>query len=206
VQGAAQDIPAVTATIAPKNVIVSKIVFGIGGAFKFQASLRNPGTIDNPHVCAEGSGAIVEVLRQLQAAAIVNEGNKPSLIAISTTGITKRKGGDIPLAMKPFYHWVLSIPHQDKLAMEQIIMSAEKEGLLRSFVFVRPAYLIDNEAKGLQKIRVGWELPGQEGVNDGETPGPAVGYAITRADVGAWIFEKAVKESGFEGKCVSITY
>ena len=76
---------------------------------------------------------------------------------------------------------------------------------IRAFIAIRPSLLTDGKRLGLEKVRVG-----TEGMEGGEG-GPAVGYTISRADVGGWIYDKVIcpgeeeREAWFD-KMVSITY
>ena len=78
----------------------------------------------------------------------------------------------------------------------------EKENLVDA-VIIRPTLLVDGESSGMDKVRVGWEhLADREEVTpvaaaaaaktNVPAPGPAVGYSVRRADVGAWMFEELV--------------
>ncbi len=64
------------------------------------------------------------------------------------------------------------------------------------FVVVRASLLTDGKARGGEKVRVGVEEK------------PAVGYTISRGDVGLWVFENLVLGEGgkYVGQKVSITY
>ena len=64
------------------------------------------------------------------------------------------------------------------------------------FVIVRPSLLTNGKAHGGAKIRVGTEEQ------------PAVGYTISREDVGLWMFEILVQGDGarYVGQKVIITY
>ena len=76
-----------------------------------------------------------------------------------------------------------------------------QERAIEDFVVIRPSLLTDGKRLGTQKVKVG-----EEGK---ETAKPAVGYTISRDDVGGWIFDEIVKGIGgkrFGGKMVSITY
>ena len=74
---------------------------------------------------------------------------------------------------------------------------AERTGVVRAFTAVRPTLLTNGEARGVEKLRVGTEEE------------PAIGYTISREDVGMWMFEELMKGGGQErwkGKKVSLTY
>ena len=65
------------------------------------------------------------------------------------------------------------------------------------FVIVRPSALTNGKAaQGNEKVRVGTEEK------------PAVGYLISREEVGLWIFEELVKGDGggYVGQKVTITH
>ena len=107
--------------------------------------------------------------------------------------------------MIPLYHWMLAVPHKDKKAMEDLLLAEMakpvQERAIEDFVIIRPSLLTDGKRLGTEKVRVG-----EEGK---ETAKPAVGYTISRDDVGGWIFDEIVKGAGgkkFGGKMVSITY
>lgn len=111
--------------------------------------------------------------------------------------------------MMPLYHWLLSVPHKDKKRMEALILAeGEKraeERVIGDFVLVRPSLLTDGARLGVAKVRVG-EESGAGGAGAGK---PAVGYTISREDVGGWVFDEIVSGDGadrFAGKMVSITY
>lgn len=104
---------------------------------------------------------------------------------------------------------MLSVPHADKKKMEELVIesgSAER-GVVkgRRWVLVRPSFLLNGEARGLESVRTGIEVPGEK---TGEGQDHAVGYTIRREDVGGWIFEECVRGGGerWVGRCVSLTY
>lgn len=123
---------------------------------------------------------------------------KPILTAISTTGISSKR--DIPIVMIPLYHWLLRVPHADKKVMEELVEKAAARNVIRSHVIVRPSLLTDGKKLGLSSVRVGWENV------DGN--GAAVGYTISREDVGGFIFEKVIPNDAeeFKDKKISLTY
>ena len=110
----------------------------------------------------------------------------PLLTAISTTGISDTR--DIPLAMLPLYHWMLRVPHSDKKIMEDRILEAQSMKVIKDFVLVRPSLLVDGPKQGLSKIKSGWE--GKASNQKGR--GAAVGYSISREDVGGFVFEEII--------------
>ncbi|KAL8729667.1 MAG: hypothetical protein Q9166_004616 [cf. Caloplaca sp. 2 TL-2023] len=179
VKGNAKDPEDVRKVLIDKNGrIVHQIVFGIDFITSINAALRD--------VAAEVG----------QADAM------PLVTAISTTGLSKTR--DIPLMMIPLYRWMLVVPHADKEELEDRIEWAKKENLIRDFVIIRASLLVDGQTHGSKEIKVGWEgkAPGELG------EGAALGYSITREDVGFFIFDSVVAKNGGDlaGKKVSITH
>ncbi|KAI9830606.1 MAG: hypothetical protein M1826_004632 [Phylliscum demangeonii] len=209
IEGNAKDIDAVTRTllVSPPSsssssssaaAVVDTIVFGIGAAPKLQLSLLRPVTVDDTTVCQDAARTILTALRQLSPA------QPPVFIAISTTGLSPLRR-DVPLPLVPLYQVLLAVPHHDKRAMELALLQdrgaaaaaatstkteTETEttaaSVLAGFVVVRASLLTDGAMRGTQKVRVGWEM---EGPASAKTQLPAIGYTISRADVGNWIFE-----------------
>lgn len=107
--------------------------------------------------------------------------------------------------MKLIYDWLASVPHKDKKQMEAVLLAemakSANERAIQAFVIVRPSFLTDGNRLGTAKVRVG--------VESAEAADPAVGYTISREDVGGWIFDEIVNGDGgekFAGNMVSITY
>lgn len=191
------------ALVSPLNsrVLVDNIYFGVGGAPKLRLALM-PVALDDPNICESGMASVFKAIDRLSESGVraTSDNRKPLIITISTTGITP-KTRDVPLLMAPLYYKLLHVPHEDKRKMESLLFNDNGKHV-RSFVIIRPTLLVDNEPKGLDKVRAGWEW----GAQAGEEPGPQLGYAIGRKDVGQWAFKKAIVEGGWEGKCVSLTY
>ncbi|KAF2456043.1 hypothetical protein BDY21DRAFT_380151 [Lineolata rhizophorae] len=218
VEGNIRDVAAVKRALVHSNRLVDLIVSGVGSAPKPQKSLSQPITLHDPTICESAMASVTEALRALETdlAAPDVPVPKPSMVAISTTGVSARRR-DVPLLFVPFYHWALAVPHADKARMEEAVVRAAAPpadgGVLAGFTIVRPSLLREGEARGVAAVRAGWELPA--GVPDDAAPGsepapgPAVGYTITKADVGNWIFKELVdreKAGKWAGKCVSLTY
>ena len=138
-------------------------------------------------VCTSTANNILSTLPSLPPTA---SGKKPLFIALSTTGISDGPR-DVPLVFAPLYHWFLANPHRDKKNMEKAIVEQTDRS-----VIVRPSLLTNGKARGGKKIRVGTEEK------------PAVGYTISREDVGLWVLENLVKGDGerYVGQKVTITY
>ncbi|KAF2401857.1 hypothetical protein EJ06DRAFT_548086 [Trichodelitschia bisporula] len=192
VEGAIQDAPAVLATLTPAP---STILFGIGAIPKLAAN-RHLLKLDDPHICSNGIEAVLAALRTQQAADPSTP--RPFIAVISTTGLSARR--DVPLLLYPLYHVFLAEPHVDKRAMEAAVARASvaPDSLVRGFVVLRPTLLTDGRGVGTAKVRAGWERhPDAPGAAEGEDPTPpAMGYAISRADVGAWIWEEVLRDQG----------
>lgn len=190
ITGSVTDTGAVKDTLLYKNLPVDFIISGIGGRPSFENALQP--SLDNPTICQNAIRSILTVAPQEP----LMSDSKPLLIVISTTGISQY-GRDVPLIMLPLYHWALKVPHRDKAGMEllireEMVKPIEKRGI-QSCTVVRPSLLTNGEG-GLEDVRVGLE----------ETP--AVGYTISRSQVGRWIFENLLsRHSEYVGKVVAIT-
>ncbi|KAL9601672.1 MAG: hypothetical protein Q9219_002392 [cf. Caloplaca sp. 3 TL-2023] len=201
IEGNAKDPEAVrNVLLAEKDQLVDHIVFSIGGQPKLALNPLKPLTLDDPTVCQD---SMLNVSNALRTIASSNQASKmPLLIAVSSTGVSESR--DVPIVMKPVYVWGLAVPHADKRALEKHVVEAKEEKLIRDFVIIRPSHLTDDQTNGKIETKVGWEgkAPGTVG------EGAAIGYKITREDVGFFIFERVIADDGgeFVGKKVSITH
>ncbi|KAL8818965.1 MAG: hypothetical protein Q9223_002506 [Gallowayella weberi] len=200
IQGDIRDTKSVVQVLTPrsKSDTLQLIISGIGRPPIFSPNPLNP-TFDDPTVCQDAISTILAALRTLPPSF-----SKPVLAALSTTGISSRVR-DVPILMIPLYHWLLAVPHKDKLEMEALLQAEvakpTQERVIQDFVVVRPSLLTDGARLGTNKIRVGEEV--------GKTATPAVGYTISREDVGGWMFDRLLDGDGkkrYAGKMVSITY
>ncbi|KAF5860473.1 hypothetical protein ETB97_001483 [Aspergillus alliaceus] len=173
VKGDVTDISAVQQTLRYNGQPVNMIVSGVGGRLIFTNPLRP--RLDNPTICQDAVRTILAACRGLE--------RKPVLVAISSVGLTDKKR-DAPIAMVPLNYWALRDPHADKKVMEEIIFEEmkkpEAERAIRDYALVRPSWFINGEGIGLGGIR------------DGTEECPAIGYTISRNDVGLWIYENLV--------------
>jgi hypothetical protein len=200
-QGDSKDVAAVKKTLCPleDGAVVSKIISGIGGTVKVGLNPLRPFPLTDPTICEQSALTLVQALRDLQAA--YKGSAKPLVAVVSTTGIARAgKPRDVPVAFLLLYHWLLAKVHVDKKGLEKVILeNAGEEGVFRSFVGVRASLLTGGTTakggKGLERVRAGTE------------DRPAVGYTISRADVGEWIFENVVRKEGegWLGEFVAIT-
>ncbi|KAK3334107.1 hypothetical protein B0T19DRAFT_420062 [Cercophora scortea] len=192
-QGNAHDVDALARCLvkpSAPHALVDTIVFSIGGAFDMSSF-----SLDDPSVCEKGITALLAALQRCRDTGSAT--GRPRLVVISSTGISDA-GRDIPLLMVPLYHVMLKTPHKDKRALEKAVMASGEE-----WTIVRPSFFTDGpeNPKGL---RVGVEDPVA-----GTVESKAVGYTISREDVGKWIFENVVEErpgdARFVKRAVSLT-
>lgn len=216
VQGNSKDSVKVAEALKVNNVVADLILSGVGGVPVFKPNPLRP-TLDDPTICQDTVSTILKALRDLHSdpddyssqhkKKEEKKKKKPTLVVISTTGISD-SGRDVPLAMLPLYHWLLPIPHKDKKMMERLLVEEIKghddaSSAIENFVAVRPSLLTDGRALGFGAIRAGID-------RKGKLDNSAIGYTISRADVGGWIFEglvedKAGKKSTYLNQFVSIT-
>lgn len=214
VQGNSKDSVKVTEALKVNNVVADMILSGVGGVPVFKPNPLRP-TLDDPTICQDTVSTILKSLRDLHSdpdsVSSQDKKKKPTLVVISSTGISDY-GRDVPLAMIPLYHWLLPIPHKDKKMMEKLLVEEIKGGddddgdassAIENFVAVRPSFLTNGRALGFGAIRAGID-------RQGKLDNSAIGYTISRADVGGWIFEglvedKAGKKSTYLNQFVGIT-
>jgi hypothetical protein len=184
--------------------LVDTVYTAIGAYPNNQFSLIEPWVLSDPTICETGMAALLSAINALASQGITKSqtGQKPLVIAISATA-GKSITATLPWLMIPLYIWLLRGPHADKRKMEDLLM-ADSGKHTRDFVIVRPALLTDGVEQGVEKVRVGWELG--NGGEARDAPGPAIGWTVSRKDVGGWVYKKAIVEGGWEGRCVSLCY
>ncbi|KAF2969774.1 hypothetical protein GQX73_g3859 [Xylaria multiplex] len=185
IKGNAHDVTAVaTCLLARPGVLVDQVVSTIGGAF-----IASKMTIDDPEVCRKGMAILLDALTNLRRDGAVG---KPQIIVCSTTGLS-RFGRDIPVAMIPLYHYGLKVPHEDKVIMEDRLVSSGEH-----FTIVRPSLMVSDK-ETTKEVSVGIEDPktGREST--------AIGYTISKPDAGRWIAENLVlkKQTRYNQKIAS---
>jgi hypothetical protein len=212
VQGNIKSSDDIMKTLTVTGHLPDKILFGVGGSPIFQFNIFAPLTLDDPHICEEGMKNIIAALRHCQDDGIPHghSGSKPQIIAISTISMSNIR--DMPYLYYPLEYWFLNIPRADKLALERVVCesAAEENSIISDFAFVRPPLLTDGPALGPAKVQAGWVWPDhlrKERVAQGlREAGPAIGWMITKADVGRWIFENLVAGGvGGFGRCWTLT-
>lgn len=193
-----------------QTLLVDIIVSGVGAYPTFQWSIKRPFPLTDPEICESAVNAMFAALDDLASPSegrppIVKNstGQKPLLILITTAGCGRKRGIPLPIYLQ--YHYLVGGPLADKKRVEELVFK-DKGAHVRDFVIMRPPILTSGPAKGDGGLRVGWEW-GIEGIEGRpEEPGPVVGYTVSRRDVGTWIFEKAICQDGWDGKCVWLTY
>ncbi|KAF4953243.1 hypothetical protein FSARC_12437 [Fusarium sarcochroum] len=188
-----------------ESLVVDFILSGVGAYPTFQWSIKRPFPLTDPTICEDAIETIYTALSDLSARGVTSgsTGQKPLLVVVSTAGCGRNRG--IPLSIYLQYHYFLGGPLADKKRMEEVVMG-DKGKHIRDFVIMRPLVLTDGEAKGDGQLRMGWEWGIDGGKDKAEEPGPAIGYYVSRKDVGKWTFDKVVAQGGWEGKCVYLTY
>ncbi|KAI9868758.1 MAG: hypothetical protein M1813_004609, partial [Trichoglossum hirsutum] len=191
--GSSKDAAAVRATLAtgPRGV-VDLVVSGLGGKPQFLPNPLQP-RLDDPTVCGGSMAVLLAELGTLPSPA-------PAVVVVSTTGLPSAPVRDVPLLLLPLYRLLLHNPHVDKQAMEDLLFPTETPAPNHPVaIVVRASLLTDGPRKGDEAVRA-----------SGDDQNPAVGYTISREDVGAWIFGHVVENKNraqeWGGKRVTITY
>lgn len=207
--GDIKDVSAVSSALRDPHdtsKLVDSIIFGIGGYPVFKWSVWQPITLNDVHICEDGTLTIFRALEALasEGVAVTSQGTKPLFISISTTGISDKRR-DVPLLLYPLYHYTLHVPHLDKKKAEQLLVKDDGRHI-RDCVIIRPTLLTDAAPAGVEKLRVGWEWKDEDVEKSGvREAGPQLGWSVGRKDVGAFVFKKAVQEGNWDGRCVSLT-
>ncbi|KAF9326529.1 hypothetical protein BG006_010065, partial [Podila minutissima] len=108
-----------TVLLSTDYALASQILSGVGGTPQLRWNLKRPVTIDNPEICATTTKNIVQALREIYAEHPSTATHRPSIVVISTTGVSNIKE-DVPFGFQTMYHVALADPHKDKKVMEQI--------------------------------------------------------------------------------------
>lgn len=194
-QGNALDADAVARCLphpTRAGAVVDTVVFAIGGAFQ-PTKMSN----DDPTVCEKSMKALVDALARLRSGESSGaEKTTPRVIAISSTGVSEL-GRDVPLLLIPLYHVMLKDQHRDKKAMEDLLIASGVD-----WTIVRPSLLTNGDATD------GAVRAGVEDTAGKKLESKAVGYTISREDVGKWIFESLIeeKDAKWVRKTATVTY
>ena len=146
-----------------------------------QLSLRIPLTMAEPTICEDAAKSIARATKQLNI--------HPTCVFISAAGVAPYR--DIPIWLMPMHSWLLKGPFDDKRAAHRATLDSKER-----FVSVRPSILTDGKSVGLDNIR--------EGIDENA----ALGWTISRADVGLWMFESLIEGPvhTYIGHNVTVTY
>jgi hypothetical protein len=177
------------------------LVSGLGPAPKFQFSWQIV-TMDQPSLCTNMSNILTTALHELsQEGKLTTE---PFIVTVSTTGLTKQR--DVPWAFYALYKWLLHVPHVDKRAMEETLIAEalSESSTISGYSSVRASLLTDGEKRSSSDIQTGW-VKHDKDVDFKAGPGPAIGYFISRATVGGFIFEKFIEGNAAEWNRKMIT-
>ncbi|CAE6348249.1 unnamed protein product [Rhizoctonia solani] len=165
------------------------IFFGIGGDPTF--SLTKGFVITPADITTRSMSILLSVIQPSNI--------RPRLVTITSNGLDDRAHSLLPWPLKIFYSWLLRIPHEDKIGLENNIKQAtSSEGWLdlKNTVIVRPALLTDGECVANAQpdaYRVGEELRGT--------------WTVSRADVGHFVVEKVLEDwDKWAGKAWVIAY
>ncbi|KAK1986105.1 hypothetical protein LZ30DRAFT_685676 [Colletotrichum cereale] len=169
---------------------VDAVVFSIGSGFDMRKM-----NLEDVHVCEKGMAVLLGAVKRLRAEKGVS-GN-PRILGLSSTGISKF-GRDTPFIIAPLYKGLLHTPHEDKRAMEELLFASNE-----AWTVVRASLLTNGKEQPSGAVRVGVEDP-LKGVEQ-----LAIGYTISREDVGRWIFENVLRKDGndeYVRKVATVTY
>ena len=150
------------------KVLADVILSGIGSSPTFLTEMT---------LCADAVKMILKALDSIQATVNPVKGvEKPRLAIFSTKGISESKR-DVPWLFVPLYHLLGFRPHADKRNMEKAIKdywkeTPEKERVICGQMIIRPSLLTNDKEYGMESIRSGTDED------------PAIGYTISREDVG----------------------
>ncbi|KAL0940130.1 fungal specific transcription factor domain-containing protein [Colletotrichum truncatum] len=193
VEGNAHDAEAIAKCLVlshDPSRFVDVVVSTIGAWFDMHKM-----NLEDVHVCEKGMTVLLDTIKTLRTEKKVS-GN-PRVIGQSSTGISKF-GRDTPLVIYPLYKGLLHTPHEDKRAMEELLVSSDED-----WTVLRASFLTNGKEEPSSAVKVGVEDP-VKGVED-----LVIGYTISREDVGKWMFENILNKDGkdrYVRKVATITY
>lgn len=231
IEGDATDVDSVKKTLVTNTdpstyTLVASIISGVGGAgmmsftrearcqkIKFRIPALPHIELENPHITEQTTRALLAALEQITprfSSPASYRAVAPRVTIISTTGHNSGNK-DVGFWFRPMYSVLLPIPHADKLQMEKLLDEESQLGddgvLAGGVVVVRPSFLTGDHLIHVREGEKETQGVGLEGVRVGTEVDPAVGYTISRALVGEWIYEEIVKSEGSKwvGEKVTIT-
>ncbi|ORX47447.1 hypothetical protein DM01DRAFT_1410203 [Hesseltinella vesiculosa] len=130
----------------------------------------------DPDVCARCSKVLLDVVSEMD--------KKPNrIIFVSSTGVTDKS--EVPLLLRPLYKLLISKAHEDKRAMEEVVHAKNPV----DHIIVRPSMFTDGAQT--EKYRTSSER--------------LVGYTVSRADVGHFMFTQCLDKDTWLNKSVIVT-
>ncbi|KAK4167746.1 oxidoreductase AflX [Cladorrhinum sp. PSN259] len=200
VEGNAHSISDLTRCLTLLATPVTHIISSIGSL----PSMSSGFALADPQVCEKGMSALVAAISAARSSHESLKAWSPRIVAVSSTGLSSVQR-DIPLPYVPLYHGLLRQAHKDKKKMEDLLIASGEE----DWTIIRGSLYIEGKAPAegsKQKvIRAGKEDPVGMVVERKE-----LGYTISRADVGRWIFEELVQEGQgqyeWKRRVANITY
>lgn len=236
IEGDATDVESITKTLITNSgpsstpngacTLVTSIISGLGGtptmSFTKESKcatiqMRMPALphieLSNPHITEQATRALLAALAKIASERFASfeayRDVAPRVTVISTTG-NSPGNEDVPVLFRPMYSILLPIPHADKLQMEKLLDKEVGLGhagvLAAGVVVVRPSLLTGDHRVPVCEGDEGGQGVGLGKVRSGTERNPAIGYTISRALVGEWIFEETIKGEGrWVGEKVTIT-
>jgi len=174
---------------------VDAVFFGIGGNPTF--SLLKGFVITPADLTARSMAILLNVIHFSTTA-----GTRPKLITITSNGLDARTHSLLPFPLKPFYRWLLHVPHKDKIEQENNVKHAagwdgSNEAWLGSqnLTIIRPSLLTRGKCMADTKknaYRAETELRGA--------------WRISRADIAHFVVEVFNNWETWGGKVWVVSY
>lgn len=174
-QGNAHDAEVVRSCLvhpSDPSRLVDHVVSSIGNPMTWEGIIH-----PDRDVCSKGMVVLLGVIAELRKQGVTG---RPRTVAVSSTGLSEI-ARDVPLAMVPLYRMILAPAHRDKRGMEAALFASGED-----WTVVRPSALTGGEG-GKRPVRAGLEDPVARTVES-----KAVGYTISREDVGRWVFDNII--------------
>lgn len=194
---------------------VDMVITSLGGKPDFSNPLKP--NISPAAICSRSNAVFLPVLKEY-----CDSNPTPRLIAVTSNGLDKATHDALPFLIKMMYNWILPVPHDDKIEMENIILTLMGRN---ANTFIAPssekdlkAYQLGVEERAKAIASPGW-------LKDAIIVRPALLYdgnskgkyrtgevlpkasTISRADVGHFIVNECVPGNDkWTGKAVTVAY
>jgi len=207
--------------VAAEKGSVDYVIFTVGGKPEF--SWTKGIHLGNPRICSSCMHALLSVMSNPQTKGV----ESTKVIAVTSNGVTKKSHDAMPFLVRIFCNLVLTVPHQDKRAVEKFMAhctsNPDYELTDKEILYLeKSGHLFSNWGEGLRKgdlletlvVRPSLltdgvsvcETKGPEGMRAGPEDLPSA-WTISRKDVGWFIAKKAIKDwDSYKGKAVTVTY